>query len=123
MVDQMGLSTSFDKANINGISYTNALLFDTSGASCSVEINAERNQKRFVGDLGIPDDQSSSAAYKVDISLDNAAPILSAEVHFGQTKKIDLDITNVLRIKLAITPLSTSNNTAVIAIGNPAFGR
>jgi hypothetical protein len=40
-------------------------------------------------------------------------------VHFGETKKIDLDVSNVLRIKISIT--SSTSNSGHIAIGDPRF--
>lgn len=112
-------------AAINGTSYSNALVIRPDiyrdEPSSRLELNAGRDYKRFRGDLGIPDDQSSTTAYKVEISLDNAAAALSTEVRFGETKAIDLDITNVLRIRIVITPISTCCNT--LAIGNPRFSR
>jgi hypothetical protein len=112
-------------AGINGTTYSNALLmkpaYRFSGPNASLEIDAGRDFTRFRGDLGIPDDQPSSTAYDVQISLDNAAPTVSTQVRFGETKTIDLDITNVLRIKIALTSISDCCNK--VGIGNPRFTR
>ncbi|MGI8686632.1 MAG: NPCBM/NEW2 domain-containing protein [Acidimicrobiales bacterium] len=114
------MDARFDKGTINGVSYTNALYLHplqyASGPERRVEIDAGRSRKRFLGDLGIPDTEASTSAYKVDISLDGAAPIYSTELKFGETKKIDLDITNVLRIKILVSSIS---GYAYLAIGSP----
>ncbi|MCW3043656.1 MAG: hypothetical protein JWL57_1814, partial [Actinobacteria bacterium] len=89
-------------------------------ASANVQIDAGRSKHRFVGSLGIPDNQSSGASYQVDISLDNAAPVYSTVVNFGETKNIDLDVTKALRIK--ITVLWKAGQSGEVAIGNPKLG-
>ena len=123
--DTVNMDAQFDKATINGVSYTTALflkpseyLSSSGGSDRRVEIDAGRNRKRFIGDLGIPDTEKSTAAYKVEVSLDNAAPVFSTEVHFGETKKIDLDITNVLRVKIVVSPITCC---PFVAIGSPRF--
>ena len=111
-------SLSFGTRSINGTTYTDAM----NAQLCSspdpgrIEIDAGRDFGRFQGDLGVPDDEPSDSVYEVQISLDNGAPVFSSEIRFGEIRKIDLDVTEVLRIKIAITPLSRSR---VIAIGNP----
>ena len=80
------VSFRFGQSTINGVSYTNALLIRVIRSDYPgwVEINAGRSRSRFLGDLGVPDDQKSGSAYKVDVSFDNAAPVFSTEVYFGQ---------------------------------------
>lgn len=120
------LNFNFGQATINGVVYTNSLILKTSTSAGRVEINAGRTRKRFFGDLGIPDDQKSSSAYKVDISFDDAAPVFSADVRFGETKRIDLDVANVLRIRVSVSPatsISSATCCGEVAIGNPRFGR
>lgn len=116
------LSVSFGKATINGKDYTSALIADPfNNRTSRLEIDAGRRRTRLLGDLGIPDDQRSSTAYKVDISFDQGPPALSTEVRFGETKEVDLDVTGVLRIKVAFTPLTPSGTACcgTIAIGEP----
>lgn len=119
------LEIESETATVNGTTYSNALVMSPrqyrKEPNVRLEIDAGRDFKRFRGDLGIPDNQSSGTAHKVEISLDNAAPVVSTEVRFGETKALDLDITNVLRIRIVITPISGWSNT--LAIGNPRFSR
>lgn len=97
----------------------NALQMFSGTTPGKVEINASRARKRFLGTLGIPDDQKSSSSHMVEISIDNAAPILSVIVNFGETKVIDLDVTNALRIRITVSTKTRESGT--VAIGNPRF--
>src|SRR6266851_4656525 len=114
----------FHEATINGSLFTNAMLMDTTGSPRTVQIDAGRRRHRFLGSVGIPDNQTSSSSVKVDISLDTAPPIFSAVINFGELKPIDLDVTNVLRVKITVAEprFGTSNSSGVIGIGNPRFG-
>jgi hypothetical protein len=116
-----GVGFRFGQSTINGVSYTNALLIRVNYPDYPgwVEINAGRSRHRFLGDLGVPDDQKSGSAYKVDVSFDNAAPIFSTDVRFGEKKRLDLNVTNVLRIRISISPIARSRG--YLAIGNPRF--
>ena len=65
-------------------------------------------------------DKQGIAYEKVDISLDNGPPALSTIVNFGESKPIDIDVTNVLRIKITILQ-KNSDCCAVVGIGTPRF--
>jgi hypothetical protein len=121
--DRERLGYTFGSTRMNGVSYPSALVLQpdqyTRGLG-RLEIDAGRAHTRFLGDLGIPDTEHSSTAYKVEISLDDAAPVFSTEVRFGETKSIDLDVTRVLRIKIFVSPIACCDD---VAIGNPRFSR
>ncbi|MBW3668585.1 MAG: NPCBM/NEW2 domain-containing protein [Actinobacteria bacterium] len=115
--------TTVEEASINGTTYPTALVMAPLRYAVDrdwrVELDAGRDYRRFRGDLGIPDDQSSSTAYRVDIVLDNGPPVLSVEVRFGETKTIDLEVTNVLRLGIVLSP----GSFGAIAVGNPRLVR
>lgn len=115
-----------EEASINGTTYPTALVMEpvryAADRDWRVEIGAGRDYRRFRGDLGIPDDQSSSTAYRVDIVLDHGPPALSVEVRFGETKTIDLDIIDALRIRIVLSP-GPSGSFGDIAVGNPRLVR
>ena len=121
VVERHGVAPAFTRTSINGTVYPNGLVIDTFSyeREWRIEIDAGRDYTRFRGDLGIPDNQPSATFYRVEIILDNGSPALSAEVRFGETKTIDLDVTNVLRIRIVLTP----NGEGDIAIGNPRLSR
>lgn len=118
--------TTVEEASINGTTYPTALVMEplryAADRDWRVELGAGRDYRRFRGDLGIPDDQSSSTAYRVDIVLDHGPPALSVEVRFGETKTIDLDITDVLRIRIVLMP-GPSGSFGDIAVGNARLVR
>ncbi len=120
--EESNVNVSFGPSRINGNSYTNAMVVSVSTYSGEkqFQIDAGRSHKRFLGDLGIPDDQPSGTAYKVDVSLDGGPSVLSADVRFGATTKLDIDVTGALRIKFVIT--DTGSSSRYLAIGNPRFG-
>lgn len=105
--------------SIDGVGYVNALQMYSGSSPGKAEINASRARKRFLGTLGIPDDQKSTSSHMVEISLDGAAPVFSVIVNFGETKAIDLDVTNVLRIRITVS--SKTRESGTVAIGNPRF--
>lgn len=110
----------FEQTALNGTLYSNALVMTGDTSPRKVEINAGRNHTKFRGVLGVPDEGKSSSSFQVDISLDNAAPVFSALINFGETKDIDIDIPNVLRVR--ITVASKDSSYGKVAIGNPRFG-
>jgi hypothetical protein len=117
LVPEATATYEFDKSVINGIEYSNALLMSSSTyQNVTVEINAGRSRTRFLGTLGVPDNQKSSSVHQIEISLDGAAPVLSTTIGFGETKAIDIDVTKVLRIRITVLKTSSSG---YLAIGDP----
>lgn len=114
-------TTSYDvtPSAINGTTYPNALLIYSDRNPDKIEIDAGRRRNRFLGTLGIPDKESSSAAHQVDISLDGAAPVFSTLIKFGESKPIDLDVTGILRIRITVS--SQGGGNGYVGIGNPRF--
>lgn len=123
VVETSNTRTAVERASINGTVYPTALVMEPNSYAARqdwrIELDAGRDFRRFRGDLGIPDDQSSSTAYRVDVVLDKGAPALSVDVRFGETRTIDLDVTNVLRIRIVLSPVTFGD----IAIGNPRLVR
>lgn len=123
LVPEATSSYDFEQSTINGVQYSNALVMSSGSSPVKLEINAGRTRHRFQGTLGIPDDQKSSSVQQVDISLDNAAPVFSTVLNFGEVKTIDIDVTNVLRIRITLVSKSGSGccSSGTVAIGNPRF--
>lgn len=114
--------SSLERATMNGITYPNVLTMQTGCRPAKVEINAGRVRHRFIAALGIPDNQSSASAVQVDISVDNAAPVLSTTIRFGELKDVDIDITGGLRVRVSVSSMAASCNTVIMGLGNPRFG-
>jgi len=115
-------SYEFRQLTMNGVTYNSGLRISSSRTPVKVEINAGRGRKRFLAVLGIPDDQRSSSSHQVEISLDGGPPVFATVIQFGETKEIDLDVTNVLRVRISTTSRITECcNYGEIALGNPRF--
>ncbi len=119
MIRESQLSARIEQATMNGVGYPYALIMRGYDDLRKLEINAGRTQKRFRGSLGVLDSERSDSAFQVDISLDGANPVYSALVTFGETKEVDLDVTNVLRIRISVT--SVANYSGYLGIGTARF--
>lgn len=121
LVPESTTSYDFQQETINGVAFPNALRIYSTTSPKKVEINAGRSRKRFLGSLGIPDDAKSTSVHQVEISLDNGPPVFSTVLNFGETKTIDLDVTNVLRVRITVVSKESSSSGGYLAIGNPRF--
>lgn len=117
--DTTGGGTRIDQVTMNGVDYPAALVLYGDRNVEKIEINAGRRYERFRGSLSIPDTEDSDSSYQVDISLDGGNPAYSALVRFGETKEVDLEIDNVLRIKVEL--VAVGEQGGYLGIGNPRF--
>ncbi len=106
---------------MNGVNYTNALILNPYEPSSKIEINAGRRSAHFKADLGLSDRALSETTYKVDISVDDSAPIQSVDIALGQTTPLDIDVTGRLRLKFVVSNPNTSSQAGAIVFGNPRF--
>lgn len=102
-------SDGFRSANVgtaksNGKSYSHALVLEPSEyATLGVrEYDFSRQYRQLKGDLGLGDKSDSAAVGKVEIYGDGRQ-LLAQDVPFGTTIPIDIDVTDVLRIKITVT--------------------
>lgn len=102
-------SDGFRSANVgtaksNGKSYSHALVLEPSEyATLGVrEYDFSRQYRQLKGDLGLGDKSDSAAVGKVEIYGDGRQ-LLAQDVPFGTTIPIDVDVTDVLRIKITVT--------------------
>ncbi len=94
------------QAQTNGTVYTRSVLLDPSGRDVSfVEYDVARKYTRLVGQVGLRDDASASAVYKIEVFADGSQ-IFDQTIGLGQIIPIDLDLTNVLRLRIQVTDLS-----------------
>ena len=86
--------------------YTRSILVDPSnGPVAFVEYDVARKYTRLVGQVGLRDDVSSAASYKIEIFVDGSQ-VYDQTIGLGQVTPIDLDLTNVLRLRIQVTDLS-----------------
>lgn len=88
----------------NGKSYSHGLLIDPWTAGATVEYDFSRQYRRMTGELGLDDKSDSSALGKVEIYGDGRL-LTTTDVPFGTTIPVDVDVTDVLRLKINVSVL------------------
>lgn len=91
----------------NGKSYSHGLLIDPRTNGATIEYDFSRQYRRMTGELGLDDKSASSALGKVEIYGDGRL-LTTVDVPFGTTIPVDLDVTNVLRLKINVSVLDGS---------------
>jgi hypothetical protein len=98
---EIGYRTGTAKAN--GATYSYGLVlkapYDGVGA---IEYDLSRHFRKLVGEVGLDDAASSDAIYRVEIYGDNRA-LWSDTVSLGTTTPIAVDVTDVLRLRIAVS--------------------
>ncbi|GAA1791523.1 protein kinase [Planosporangium flavigriseum] len=88
----------------------------TAAVEASIDLNLGRKYKTLTGRLGINDLSRSSAPVTVQILADDRGVIKESSVKLGQSEDLNVDVTNVLRLRIVFKgPL----NSARAAIGDP----
>jgi len=100
-VDRMNYPTT-GTTKANGKSYSHGLLMTPPASGIgTVEYDFSRQYRKLSGELGLDDKSDSAAIGKVEIYGDGRQ-LLAQDVPFGTTTPVDLDVTNVLRIKITV---------------------
>lgn len=87
----------------NGKSYSHGLLVDPNGSAvATIEYDFSRQYRKLTGELGLDDTSESSAVGKVEIYGDGRL-LTEVDVPFGATIPVDVDVTDVLRIKINVS--------------------
>lgn len=113
-VDRMSYPTT-GTTKANGKSYSHGLLMTPPGSGIgTVEYDFSRQYRKLSGELGLDDKSDSAAIGKVEIYGDGRQ-LLAQDVPFGTTTPVDLDVTNVLRIKITVASV---DGTSSIVFGD-----
>jgi len=99
----------------NGKSYSHGIaLTPYSNAIGSVEYDFSRQYRQLTGEVGLDDKANSSAVGKVEIYGDGRL-LKEQDVPFGTTSAMDVDVTDVLRLRISI---SVVNGDAAVILGD-----
>lgn len=86
----------------NGKSYSHGLLVTPPRSGIgTIEYDFSRHYRKLSGELGLDDKSDSSTGGKVEIYGDGRQ-LLALDVPFGTTTPVDVDVTDVLRIKITV---------------------
>jgi serine/threonine-protein kinase len=113
-VDRMNYPTN-GTTKANGKSYSHGLLMTPPASGIgTVEYDFSRQYRKLSGELGLDDKSDSAAVGKVEIYGDGRQ-LLAQDVPFGTTTPVDLDVTDVLRIKITVASV---DGTSSIVFGD-----
>ncbi|OOP59416.1 hypothetical protein BMF89_20485 [Arthrobacter sp. SRS-W-1-2016] len=106
LADQQSVNGSMSKgsATISGVAYPHSITTnfcnwgDTAGGS--VEYNLGRNYQTFAATAGLADDSHSNASTALLEIFADGRKVYSQTVSYGQAFPINVDMTNVLRLKI-----------------------
>ena len=110
---------SSEPATLNGQKYAHSIHNDEYARESSTEWNLGRHFTHLSGKLGLSDNsKDTNATFTVDFYADQT--LLKTEtVSFGTFTDLDLDMTNVLRLKIVVT--RTTGNKASVVLGDAAL--
>ena len=110
---------SSEPATLNGQKYAHSILSSAYSEKSSIEWNLGRHFTHLSGKLGLSDNsKDADATFTVDFYADQT--LLKTEtVSFGTFTDLDLDMTNVLRLKIVVT--RTTGNNASVVLGDAAL--
>ena len=102
--DDIGYANGTAKSN--GQTYPHGVLLEPySEGVGSVEYDLSRQYRRVIGQIGLEDQTSSDAQYKVEIYGDGRL-LTEAVIDFGTTTDLEVDVTDVLRLKVTVASLT-----------------
>jgi len=92
-------------AQVNGTVYTRSVLIYAGSGGSAVEYDLARKYLKLRGIVGPVDQVSASSTYKIEVFADGTR-VFDQTLGLGQTAPFDIDVTNVLRLRLQVTLLS-----------------
>jgi hypothetical protein len=117
-VDRFTNSLSFGQAQVNGEIYTRSVLLEPySDEPSFVEYDLGRGFERIVGTVGPRDDVDADSLYKVEIFADGVS-VFDQDLVLGHVAPIDLDMSNVLRLRLQVTDLNYSGGSRYVVFAD-----
>lgn len=89
----------------NSITYAHGLLVDVYGSNGEVDYNLSRKYRQLIGSAGLDDNADTSSVMKLEVYGDDRL-LDEYTLTFGTTTPIDIDVTQMLRLRLSISSLS-----------------
>ena len=108
---QPGVQKANGKAYSHGVAVT-----PYNNAVGTVEYDLSRQYRRLVGELALDDKSPSAAVAKVEIYGDGRL-LTEPDIAFGKTTSVDVDVTDVLRLRIAFSE-TDGNGQAPIILGD-----
>jgi hypothetical protein len=97
-----GVDTSTVEINGEGFAQSVTLIVNAAGPVNSAEYNLGRHWDRFSATAGLRDDSPTGGKLTFEVSVDGKQEY-SQMIPLGKSQKVDLDVSNALRLKLTVT--------------------
>jgi len=105
-------------AQVNGTVYTRSvLIYPYNSGGAFVEYDLARRYLRLRGLVGPVDQVSAESTFKIEIFVDGTK-VYDQTLGLGQTAPIDIDVTNVLRLRIQVTRLSGKGGAGDVAFAD-----
>lgn len=107
------LDTGAQKAN--GVTYSHGVKFELSsgGDPSTLEYDLSRQYRQLQGALALDDKSSSEAGVRVEVFGDGRS-LFDQTVTFGSTVPLDVDVTDVLRLKITASKVAGKQASMVL---------
>ena len=102
---------------MNGEFFPRSVLVYLNPGPQEVEYNLGRDWQRLQATVGIGDDSVSDAQVRIEMFGDNN-PLYSQVLGLGQSEFVDVDVSNVLRLRLVATLAAEGGFPATAAWGD-----
>ncbi len=104
------------EANVNGDFLQDSLMIKPYGDNvCVVEYDFGRDWKSLKFTAGIADQSPSNTKVRIEV-LGDGKELLNKQVAFAETTDVDLDVTDVLRLRIQVTWLAGDSNSQMRAV-------
>ncbi|MFF0087679.1 NPCBM/NEW2 domain-containing protein [Streptomyces canus] len=102
LTSTQGVDTSAVEINGEGYARSVTLIVNAAGPVGSAEYNLARHWDRFSAAVGLRDDSPTGGRITFEVSVDGRLQY-SETIPLGRSQKIDLDVSDALRLKLTVT--------------------
>ncbi|MFF4033946.1 NPCBM/NEW2 domain-containing protein [Streptomyces sviceus] len=102
LTSTQGVDTNTVEISGVGFARSVTLIVNAAGPVASAEYNLGRHWDSFSATAGLRDDSPTGGKLTFDVSVDGKQEY-SETIPLGTLKKVDLDVSNALRLKLTVT--------------------
>jgi len=87
---------------VNGEYFPRSVLLRLNPGPQEVEYDLSRDSRRLQATVGVGDDSASDTQVRIEVFGDNN-PLYTQVFGLGQSESVDVDVSNVLRLRLVAT--------------------
>ncbi|QBI20824.1 hypothetical protein ER308_15440 [Egibacter rhizosphaerae] len=104
-------------AQVDGLEYERSVWRIARGSPGFAEYDLARDYERFRATLGVRDDSTSDAEFRVIVSTDGNERFRD-RVRLGETVDLDVDLTDALRLRIEVEGIDDTDRSDSVVFGN-----